>query len=335
MSINGKRKSRVFSGYKSEDNPAKINKEMPNISLFKHELIESIDAAKSGDKLLAAKPVSSNEEIPEGSVRCFIAQGRQSTLELVIQRVEKIDRELKGQIQELQGQNQELHGQIQELQGKNQELQGKNQELKDINEKMLVCQLTNDMVQLVYGVGHAKMMLMFKDEAIVKGKRVIYINEVLKEANEEQKLRLKKDTTVKSLEKIMNHDFRLLVESRNSEVHPRTIDIKWIEKRISLLSSGSGNFLSPAEKKNVLIADKILEKIQQIDELKEYGSLQFDLIIYEILFSTLVSQPRAISYLKFDQPIGSVMVMSVCASASSNAQLYDATTMTACTADYL
>ena len=297
MSINGKRKSRVFSGYKSEDKPAKINKEMPNISLFKHELIESIDAAKSGDKLLAAKPVSSNEEIPEGSVRCFIAQGRQSTLELVIQRVEKIDRELKGQIQELQGQNQELHGQIQELHGqnqelngqiqglqgknqglqgqiqglqdKNQELQDKNQELKDINEKMLVCQLTNDMVQLVYGVGHAKMMLMFKDEDIVKGMRVIYINEVLKEANEEQKLRLKNDRTFKSLEKIMNHDFRLLVESRNSEVHPRTIDIKWIEKRISLLSSGSGNFLSPAEKKNVLIADKILEKIQQIDELKE------------------------------------------------------------------
>ena len=36
---------------------------------------------------------------------------------------------------------------------------------------------------------------MFKDEAIFKGKGVLYINEVFKDANKEQKLRLKNNTT--------------------------------------------------------------------------------------------------------------------------------------------
>ena len=56
-----------FLGIKARMTPLKSKKSQIFHCSSKHELTESIDAAKSGDKLLAAKPVSSNDEILEST----------------------------------------------------------------------------------------------------------------------------------------------------------------------------------------------------------------------------------------------------------------------------
>jgi len=172
MSVCGKGKSHKKSKYKREDEPTDNNKKMPHSFSFKHKLVSSASAAKPGDKLYSAKAVGVDEEIPFGSVGCFVPEGRSGTIEILM---EKIDGLIADNVK-IEAKNAEFEAQIQSL--------TKKFEINDaLNQRKLAAEFDNDLVQLVYGLCHAKILAMVKDPKITKGKRNLRFDVVLRQVD--------------------------------------------------------------------------------------------------------------------------------------------------------
>ena len=244
MSFLGSPKSRECLGYKSDDESFDANNKMSPSQTFNREIIQG-EGAENGDDLYVAKP-HDGSEIPAGNIGCYIPQGRKGTLETLLENQEKQNQTIKNQNQTIKNQNRI----IDQLQAK---------------------ALNNCIVQLIYGLCHAKIVATINNATnLYPGRHLLRFEDVLEDPRVDQatKEHLQHDPTYLSLNRIMNHQFWTVVRTRNTEAHPPFIDLEEIEMMFNQVEPGLQN-LSLLNQRAFIAAKAVYEKVKFLDELDE------------------------------------------------------------------
>ena len=240
MSILGKRKSRKMLENKMEAISTDKDVKMSPIPTFQHELVLAHEGAEDNDKLYAATAVKADEGVPSGSLGCYIPEGRPG----IYERLAKMEESIKSQNTVIKNQNKV----IQNLQA---------------------LELNNRIVQLVYGLTHAKIIEMVPNcHEILKYKHCFRFEDVLDEPKVDvgTKNKIKMDPSCIKLKELMNGFFWDIVRNRNAEIHPRYIDLAPINEILAQINGDNtlkGRYLVDYNK-----AKKIYEDVLALNELQ-------------------------------------------------------------------
>ena len=261
MSFYSKRKSRE---YKSNDEPANSKIKMPNISNINFELVESNETTQPGDRLYAAKPVNSGEDVPEGSIPCFEPIGRPGIFQEIRRisddnkrisddnkrilddnkrilddnkRISDDNKRISDDNKRISDDNIRISDDNKRISDDNQSLRSDMYDLKTVNQQQMAINLNNDLVQLVYGLIHTRLLLFVRDKSFTRGKRVLYYDEIIAKVDPATRSRIQNDFTLNQLRRHLadGSDFRKIVETRNIDCHPKILNPNEIEAKIRIL----------------------------------------------------------------------------------------------------
>ena len=131
--------------------------------------------------------------------------------------------------------------------------------------------LNNYIVQLMYGLCHAKVVAMIDSAtSLYPGRHLLRFEDVLEDprVDKETKDLLKRDRSYAALNRIMNHQFWMVVRTRNNEAHPPFIDLQEIQMMFDQVEPGLQH-LSPISQRAFSAAKYVYEKVKSIDKLDE------------------------------------------------------------------
>ena len=249
--------SQKNNGYKSGHDQFDQNEIMSPISTtFKLELVPSADGAKEGDKLFSAKKVKTEEEIASGSFGCFIPENRMGISEML----QDMKRILNQHEQRILAQDQKIVAQDQKIVAQDQKIQRLNVQV-----------LNNNIVQLMYGLVHAKVLkIVPRAKSLFPGKLSFRFEDVTScdKIDMSTKEIVRQDATCARLRSLMDRNFKSLVRSRNSNTHPNVIKLETTKEIISSIQLDNlldGEYLATFDRARILFNE--LENLDELESL--------------------------------------------------------------------
>ena len=144
--------------------------------------------------------------------------------------------------------------------------------LRKDNQKMKARTLNNLVVQLMFGLCHAKILTYVENAAdLYPGQYLISFSTVLNDplVEEEVKQALLNDESYIALTQIMNRDFWTLVDARNARARPSLIDLEEIGDIIHDIENSGTDYLTRIQSKLFLIAKSSFEGAERLSDIEE------------------------------------------------------------------
>ena len=245
--------SRQNSEYKKDEIMPKTNSKMSPTNTFEHELIISKDGPVGNDKLYKATPLKKGEVIEEGegSIGCFVAEGRSSLQRLIedfnlkLAKVENKVDYLERDITDLRQGTDVIYVQLQRKYAK---------------------EFNNEVAQLLNALVHANMIELLKDKrSRFANCKLLSFEEVISRSSKEEISRIQKDPTYQKLTSIMNKDFLQAIQQRNKEIHPEEINIEQMSDKSKFI--GNAEHLTDEQKKVFFLTKAAFDETIAMDRL--------------------------------------------------------------------
>ena len=126
------------------------------------------------DQLFIAKKIVDGKEVEEGSIPCFVTKGPGILAELRA----KID-SLETKVSHLQNSNLQQSATIMNLQNANIHQAATIMNFQNANLQQMAINLNNDLVQMLYGLIHTRLLYFVRDRNLTRGRRVMYYDEII------------------------------------------------------------------------------------------------------------------------------------------------------------